>query len=314
MNIAKNWCAFEASSSSELDVWDHYSESAEPNTDVDLPRPDEDSGDTAVYLATTSNDDYSTEVCLSEDSSRDSPDDSDEPPTYCNHGQGPPLNSIPSTSDLAKKEKETDDLKERRALADLLMSDCCKNKCLLHLTGNTILTTRRKVCCLQGHERWQWIIEKITDSSSYINGKLDTKFSVCGTDVCRTAFSQIYGFPPRTLSRAIKSVEQGELIVEHGNKGKKKTTAKCEGAKAWIDKYVNLIGDKMPNSKQIHLPCWDTQKDIYGRYKADMAKQMLDESAMISLSMFYKIWQDDFPHVVIPEVCFYSSQQHFMHV
>ena len=309
MNVAVNWCAFEASSSSELDVLD----CAESGTDVDLPCPsennrgysvslDEDSDDTTVYLATTSDDD-----CSTEDSSRDSP--VDEPPTYCD-GQGPPLDSTTSTSD---PEKKTDDLKERRALADLLMSDCCKNKCLLHLTGNTILTTRRKVCCLQGHERRQWIIEKITDSSSYINGKLDTKFSVCGTDVCRTAFSQIYGFPPRTLSRVIKSVEQGELIVEHGNKGKKKTTAKCEGAKAWIEKYVNLIGDKMPNSKQIHLPCWDTQKDIYGRYKADMAKQMLDESAMISLSMFYKIWQDDFPHVVIPEVCFYSSQQDFMY-
>ena len=99
------------------------------------------------------------------------------------------------------------------------MSDCCKNKCLLHLTGNTILTTRRKDCCLQGHKCWQWIIEQITDSISYINGKLDTKFNVCGTNVCRTA-------SPRTLSRAIKSVEQGELIVEHGNKGKKKTTAK----------------------------------------------------------------------------------------
>ena len=151
----------------------------------------------------------------------------DEPPT-CGDGQVPPLNSIPATSDPAKKDKETDDLKERRTL---LMSDCCKNKCLLYLTGNTILTTRRKVCCLQGQKRQKWIIEKITDSSSYINGKLDTKFSVCGTDVCRTAFSQIYGFPPRTLSRAIKSVEQAHLIVEHGNKGKKKATAKCEGAK-----------------------------------------------------------------------------------
>ena len=234
--MAANWCA---SSSSELDI-DVCSESG---TDVPSENNrghsdslDKDSDDT-IYLATTSSDDYITEVCLSDDSSRDSP--VDEPPTYCD-GLVPPLNSIPATSDPAKKDKETDDLKERRALADLLMSDCCKNKCLLHLTGNTILTTRRKVCCLQGQERRQWIIEKITDSSSYINGKLDTKFSVCGTDVCRTAFAQIYGFPPRTLSRAIKSVEQGQLIVEHGNKGKKKATAKCEGAKAWIEKYVNL--------------------------------------------------------------------------
>lgn len=230
----------------------------------------------------------------------------EKPSTYLD-GEGLPPNSTSSTSNPAGKEKEMDDLKERRVMADLMMSDCCKNKCLLHLTGNTILTTRRKVCYLQGHERQQWIVEKISDISSCINGKLDTKFSISGTDVCRTAFSRIYGFPPRTLSCAIKSVEQGELIIEHGNKGKKKTTVKSEGAKAWFEKYANLIGDKMPNSKQIHLPCWDTQKDIYGRYKDDMVKQMLDESAIISLSMFYKIWQDDFSHVVIPEVCFYFS-------
>ena len=58
----------------------------------------------------------------------------------------------------------------------------------------------------------------------------------------------------------------------------------------------------MPNSKQIHLPSWDMIKDIYGRYKDDMIKQMLDESTIISRSMFYKIWEDDFPHAVIPEV------------
>ena len=43
-----------------------------------------------------------------------------------------------------------------------------------------------------------------------------------------------------------------------------------------------------------------------------MARQMLDEGAMTSLSMFYKIWQDDFPHVVIPEVCFYSSVYYYI--
>ena len=299
MSATKNLCTLEISSESESDAWDfsedgHLLLRSENNIQRRSGLLDENSNDT-MYLGTSSNDECSTEVHLSVESSSDSP--VDELPA----DQGPSVDFTASTSNPSGDGKGTE-FKERKALADLMMKDCCKNQCLLHLTGHSMLTSRRKICCLQGSERRQWIIERITDSSSYVNGKLDVKFSIGGTGVCRVAFMKVHGFPPRTLSRAIKYVEQGKLIVEHGNKGKKKATTKCEGAKAWIDKYVNLIGDKMPNSKQIHLPSWDTIKDIYGRYKDDMIKQMLDESTIISRSMFYKIWEDDFPHAVIPEV------------
>ena len=84
------------------------------------------------------------------------------------------------------------------------------------------------------------------------------------------------------------------MIVGHGSKGRKKASVKHEGAKAWMERYFSLIEDKMPNSKQIHLPSWDTQKNINGRYKQDIAEQMIDESEIMSLSMFYKLWIDDF--------------------
>ena len=174
-------------------------------------------------------------------------------------------------------------------------------ECLLHLTGHKILIIRRKVCSLHGVERRQWITDKITENSSYVNGKLETKFNAGISDVCKAAFCLIYGFPPKTIFRTIKSVAKGQYIVEHGNKGRKRITTKHEAAKIWMEKYFNLIGDKIPMSTQIHLPCLDTQKEMYIRYKNE---QMLD---ILSMSTFYKLWEDDFPHVVIPEVCIHCD-------
>ena len=189
----------EISSESESDAWD-FSEDGHPKTQWFIR--DENSNDT-MYLKTSSNDECSTEVHLSVESSSDSP--VDEQPA----DQGPSVDFTVSTSNPSGDGKGTE-FKERKALADLMMKDCCKNQCLLHLTGHSMLTSRRKICCLQGSERRQWIIERITDSSSYVNGKLDVncKFSIGGTGVCRVAFMKVHGFPPRTLSHAIKYVEQ----------------------------------------------------------------------------------------------------------
>ena len=55
----------------------------------------------------------------------------------------------------------------------------------------------------------------------------------------------------------------------------------------------------MPNTEQVHLPSWESRRDIYNRYKDDTQEM---EGDTISLDMFYKIWRKDFSNVVIPEV------------
>lgn len=58
----------------------------------------------------------------------------------------------------------------------------------------------------------------------------------------------------------------------------------------------------MPHNNQIHLPSWEIQKDVYTRYTEDVNQQQLPNSDILSLSMFYKIWKDEFSNVVMPEV------------
>ena len=95
----------------------------------------------------------------------------------------------------------------------------------------------------------------------------------------------------------------GQVTTEHGNKGKKRCNSKSSGAKAWMHRYFHLVGDKMPHVDQIHLPSWETQKDVFSRYESDMTQQSIPASDIVSLSTFYRIWSEYFPQVVIPEVC-----------
>ena len=93
-------------------------------------------------------------------------------------------------------------------------------------------------------------------------------------------------------------------MEQHGNVGKKRQNTKTEGAIAWMERYFDLIGDKMPDKNQIHLPCWENQKDVYNRYCTDLEKEATKEE-ILGISMFRKIWGESFANVVIPEVSCY---------
>ena len=72
-----------------------------------------------------------------------------------------------------------------------------------------------------------------------------------------------------------------------------------------MERYFNLIGDKMPDTKQIHLPSWETRKDIHTRYCQDMQLRGIEQEEISGSSTFYKVWTEQFTHVVIPEVCIF---------
>jgi len=86
----------------------------------------------------------------------------------------------------------------------------------------------------------------------------------------------------------------------------KKPSEKLSNAKSWMTQYFKLVGDKMPDKDQTHLPSWDSRKAIYARYKNDMEIEFQGEAAnkIISLSKFYKLWKTAFPLVIIPKVCY----------
>jgi len=228
------------------------------------------------------------------------PSDVSDPDGGGNLDQETNASNLPSMCMVTDVEKSDDD---RDLVARILVSRCCDKDCLLHLTAHDVLATRKKFSSLGANAQRQWLMDRFHENSHEIaTGKLVTKYIVAGREVCQLAWCNVHSISQRRVSRVLKSVSHGQVVAQHGNKGKKRVNTKSQCAKTWMERYFHLVGDKMPHNSQIHLPSWETQKDVYTRYTQDMTVQCIPESETVSLSMFYKIWNDDFPKVVIPEV------------
>lgn len=67
-------------------------------------------------------------------------------------------------------------------------------------------------------------------------------------------------------------------------------------AAAWLDAFFDLVGDKIPNSNEIHLETQD-KFEIWAEYVWDMFH--LCEDQALCYSNFLKLWDLVFPHVKI---------------
>ena len=213
--------------------------------------------------------------------------------------------SIPvvlSDSSLSDPEipEEIDD--ELVSIGKMLVSTCCENFCLRHLTAMDVIGCKAELKSKNRRERNDWLFRKLQDSSTKTSKEsVQTRYFVAGKEICSSAWCKLFGMSCRTLTRMQRKLTFDEGI-HHGNLGKKRQNTKTEGAVSWMDRYFHLIGDMMPDKDQIHLPCWETQKDIYHRYSSDMQKRGCAQEEMLGISMFYKVWTENFSNVVIPEV------------
>ena len=216
--------------------------------------------------------------------------------------------SISQGKSRSATENVDDVQSELRDVGTTLVSGCCQQQCLLSLTPKAVLSARRRLNSLSSIDKKQWITDKVLECSTTSNpspgnaSKLQTHLFFSGTIICKGAWCKIHQLSERQLQRVSRNVASGFTKVSHGNAGRKRTNAKSEIAKTWMERYFHLIGDKMPHNEQIHLPSWETQKDVYTRYSSDMSSQQITSDDTVCLSTFYKIWSDNFPKVVIPEV------------
>ena len=193
----------------------------------------------------------------------------------------------------------TEEATELTNIGQLLVSTCCNQLCLRHLTATDIISSKANFVSMTATQQKQYLFEKIKEGSCECDpksGTVATKFFVAGKEICGTAWAQVYGISSRTLHRMLKQLANKEEAT-HGNVGKKRANTKAESVSAWMDAYFNLIGDKMPDKNQIHLPSWETRKDIYNRYFGDMKDRGMSEEEIAGISVFYKIWTDQFSNL-----------------
>ena len=173
------------------------------------------------------------------------------------------------TTALPKSERD-DELHE---VGTILVSRCCIRSCLFHLTAHDVIKARKKFSSLGVNAKRQWLMDRIHENSHETEqGILDTKYTVAGREICQLAWCKVHAVSPTRVRRMLKSVSFGQIIAEHGNKGNRRVNTKSENAKAWMQRYFHLVGDNIPKKE------------------------------LVCLSMFYRIWNENFPNVVIPEV------------
>ena len=204
------------------------------------------------------------------------------------------------TGNNSLEQQSTDKDSELAKIGQLLVGTCCSALCLRHLTATDIITSKADFVTLTKSDQKLYLFNKLKEGSCESDGKV-IKFFIAGKEICENAWTKIYDVSPHTLSRKLKQLACGEDPT-HGNLGKKRVNTKAGSVSSWMNVYFNLIGDKMPHKNQIHLPSWESQKAIYSRYVGDMRRRGICEEEIAGISVFYKIWNEEFSNVVIPKV------------
>ncbi len=193
---------------------------------------------------------------------------------------------------------------ELKEIGMLLTSNCCMDLCARQLCVNDVLLSRKKFVLMGTVVQRQWLTDKLIDNShTSSTGELNTTYLIAGKNVCKNTFCEVNGISKSRLQRIRKAVSSGHFNAnEHGNQGKRRPTSRVQEARVWMERHFHLIGDKQPDKNKIHLPSWEKKEDVYGRYKGDMLRAEISEASLVGLSTFYRIWNEDFPNVAIPEV------------
>lgn len=154
----------------------------------------------------------------------------------------------------------------------------------------------------------QWVLDYlIMNSSGEGEQSAVIHLLICGRPVCQPLWlatlgiSQSYFYGVRALF-----LQGHKRLVSHVNRN---PTEKTSEAIAWMDNFVSLMGDKMPDRATTHLPSCLSKLSVYQRMSK--AQKERGKTSIISQSQFFEIWKSHFSHVTIPKVCMSISIKSF---
>ena len=191
----------------------------------------------------------------------------------------------------------------------LLTVSCCINKCLRKLSIEDINHCEINIKCKGQTNRRNYLLEylhshsKGDDSGGYV-----TEFVVKGKQVCKEVWVLVHDIKKETFRRIYGEFQNGTVNIEHGNLGIKRPTEKTKDCIAWLEFFINCVGQHQPDQTTIHLPSCFSVLSIY--------KQMLQENdgygiPSVGLSEFYSVFHQYFPNVIIPKVSYMHKKMKF---
>ncbi len=185
---------------------------------------------------------------------------------------------------------------------EVMQMNSCGENCAIqkhHLSPTDILKYHEHFDSLSQMAKKQWLLDYLIMNSSGEGEQLDIPLLICGKGVCLTLWlatlgiSQSYFYGVRTLF-----LRGHKRILSHVQRN---PTQRTSEAMAWMDNFVSLMGDKMPDRATVHLPSCLSKLSVYHRMASDLRER--GRTKIVSQSQFFEIWKTHFHHVTIPKVC-----------
>ena len=89
--------------------------------------------------------------------------------------------------------------------------------------------------------------------------------------MCLEAWRKIYGVSRTKLYEVYQMFRNNYKVLSPKHRQKRiKSKLKTNIAIGWMEVYFKRIGEKMPNTISINLPCYLTQEKIYQEMKRDL--------------------------------------------
>ena len=194
--------------------------------------------------------------------------------------QSSQVTTLSSTSSISNKESTID-----------LGSSCCKRKCLKNLSLAEVERSRERFCSRSTIEQNQFLLDsfQITVGSSNTSSEGELTGMLEGKHLCCDAFTSVLNVSQKHYKMLYDQFKEDAVEIQRKPVNRVES-AKVSEAKAWMSRFFHQIGDHMPHIQQNHLPHFLTKHDVYVRMKRELADQGIDESRIVSLSWFYKIW------------------------
>lgn len=194
-------------------------------------------------------------------------------------------------------------LTQQSSTSQLLGLNCCELRCLATLSLLEIEKCRKNFQSRTNMEQQQFLLDTISLTATKSGRSLQHNLTLAGKQLCRGAFLRALDISEKRMRKITNLYLQGVTISPPTLTLKKAKSVKHSTALAWMERYFNRIGDKMPHLQQIHLPHFLSRKMVYELMVQDLMDEGICKQEIISSSHFYAVWREEFRNCIIPKVC-----------
>lgn len=124
-------------------------------------------------------------------------------------------------------------------------------------------------------------------------------FTISGINVCWSAWTKVLGITQRRFFGLKRDFLLGRRSEEHGASLTTRDSPQREAVINFLDRYFEENCDYMPNSSVWHLTSSSRKVDVFQEFKENMEST---SQPICSECLFWKIWNERYPHVKIPKV------------